>query len=195
MAIEIAHTFRVATRLSAALARPQCVSAGGRISLFQAPTRIKPRVATATSGSPAISGCAGLKFFHRLANARRISRSVSPNRRGGMPAIAEGLRPQGSIRRLPGRLFKRGGGTAACAPPPVSLTPQRSQGPPQRNLEGAADRWGLAAAFPPMPCRWCGSHDKAPSARTNGHKLGSRLGRKMSVRKGTLCLRELGRFS
>src|SRR5262249_59995261 len=49
---------------------------------------------------------------------------------------------------------QRGGGIAACAPPPVSLTPQRSEGPPQRYAKGAADRRGTPAPFlPPLPYR------------------------------------------
>ena len=73
---------------------------------------------------------------------------------------------------------------------PLSLTPQRSEGPPQRYAKGAADRWGMAAAFSPRcPAAACGNRDKAPTTTTSVDTQCSIVGRKLSVRKRTFVAR------
>ena len=73
-----------------------------------------------------------------------------------------------------------GGGSAACAPPPCPLTPQRSEGPPQPRQVG----YGSGTSPDALPLRALATTRRRPPQRPNGTPR-SNVGRKLSVRTCT----------
>src|SRR5262252_5838707 len=82
-------------------------------------------------------------------------------------------------------ICQRGGGTAACAPPPVSLSAQPPRGSPAVNCRREPPPMGVGSGvFPRFPAA-ASSRDRGPSATTTAHTFGSSAGRKLLVRKRT----------
>ena len=114
--------------------------------------------------SPCCENMEGGFHYHKRCDGCSVSRTYDQKDsllREPHTLFAQRIRPLRHRHTCLPDLIRRGGGTAACAPPPVSLSAQApDEGPLQLHIGASRRQRALAVAISPVPCRKSGNCDK-----------------------------------